>query len=210
MQPTIIGLLGKPLAGKDTIAKALQRDNPDIMTISMGDVVREVKATGPSHRFWPLLKDSISVVDRGGIAPDEPIFSCLTQLIEERVGEGYATIVWVAGPRSDQQVGWLDNWTRDRGYGEQFLYVDVPDTEVYQRVRTRADGRPDDREGIIDFRLKEFERITKPGIDRLRQEGRLMEINGIGGKEVVGRRAIEALRLTAPDPEITLPLMARR
>lgn len=210
MQPTIIGILGKPLSGKDTVANALCDHFPDVTTISMGDVVREVKATGPSHRFWSLLKDSISVVDRGGIAPDAPIFTCLTQLIEERLKQGYTTVVWVAGPRSDQQLGWLDNWTRDRGYGEQFLYVDVPDAEVYRRVRTRADGRPDDREDIINFRLKEFERVTKPGIDRLRQEGRLMEINGIGGKEGVAHRAIESLMMTARDPEITLPIMARR
>jgi adenylate kinase family enzyme len=208
MQPTIISLLGKPLAGKDTVADALRNEYADLATISMGDVIREVKATGPSHRFWTLLESSIAVGDAGGIAPDEPVFICLTQLIEEELRAGKTRIVWVAGPRTEQQLQWLDAWTQNHGLREQFLHIDVPDEEVYRRLTGRTDGREDDK--VPDVRLQNFRDITKPVIDRLRDEGRLVEIYGIGPKEVVGRRAIESLMLTPRDPEITLPMMARR
>lgn len=208
MQPTIISLLGKPLAGKDTVANALRDQLSDTVTISMGDIIREVKATGPTHRFWSLLKDSIAIGDAGGLAPDEPIMLCLTQLTEEHLKEGKTRIIWIAGPRSERELQMLDTWAQNRGFREQFLHIDVPDEEVYRRLDSRMDGREDDK--VPDVRLHNFRKITKPVIDRLRTEGRLVEIYGVGPREVVGRRAIESLMMTARNPEITLPMMARR
>lgn len=209
MTPTIIGLLGKPLAGKDTVADYVRDHSGDVATISMGEVVREVKATGPTHRFWNELNGTIAVADAGGIAPDEPIFRCLISLISEQFDAGKETVIWVGGPRSEQQLNWLDAWTKDCGYGEKFLYVDVPDETVFERVRHReSDMRVDDL--AVPFRLAEFERVTKPVVENLREQGRLMEIHGVGGKEVVRTRAMEVLVPHRYEYEPTLPMMARR
>lgn len=211
MQKTIIGLLGKPLSGKDTVAAALREHNPGIALISMGDVVREVKATGESHRFWDLLRDSVTVADAGGLAPDGPIFRCITQLIEEKFSEGKQSVIWVGGPRSEQQVAWLDAWTKEKGYKDEFLYIDVPDSEVYARVNDRIDhGRADDRTDVIAFRLSEYERVTLPAISRLESEGRIAKIHGVGAKDSVAASAAEALHVGFVDPELLLPVMARR
>lgn len=209
MQPTIIGLLGKPLAGKDTVARALRDSLPNLATISMGEVVREVKAVGPAHRFWHELHDSIAIADAGGIAPDGPIFECLTKLITEQFDKGMETVVWVAGPRSEQQLNWLDAWAKDCGYQEKFVYIDVPDEIVYERVTQRAAHlREDDK--VVPYRLGEFERITKTVIERLREQGRIHEIDGLGGKEAVGARAVELCMPRQSEYEPTLPMMARR
>ena len=206
MKPTIICLLGKPLAGKDTVARYLREQDTGIATISMGEILREVKAAGSDHRFWPLFKDAVSVADAGGIVPDEPIFRCVTKLITEQLDSGKETVVWVGGPRSSQQLSWLDQWTKACGYDEKFFYVDVPDDVVYERVELRASHmRADD--GVVSYWLSEFERVTKPVADMLREQGRLHEINGTGGKEVVGARAAELLML---QPESTLPKAARK
>ncbi len=208
MQPTIISLLGKPLAGKDTVAGALREQFSDIATISMGDVIREVKSTGSQHRFWQQLKESVAVGDSGGIAPDAPVFDCLKILAEEKLAEGHDAVVWVAGPRTLQQLGWLDDWTKEKGFREVFIHIDVPDAEVYKRLEGRNNGREDDK--VPHVRLQNFRDITKPVIDHLRQEGRLLEINGVGNREAVQNRTIEALTMRKFDPEITLPAMARR
>jgi adenylate kinase family enzyme len=211
MAKTIIGILGKPLSGKDTVAEALRSMNPDIATISMGDMVREVKATGPSHRFWDLLHDSIAVADSGGIAPDEPIFRCITLLIEEQFRQGKEVVMWIGGPRSEQQVSWLDAWTKEKGYSDEFLYIDVPDSEAYVRLGNRLDhGRADDRADVIAFRLSEFERVTLPAVIRLEAEGRIAKINGIGPKEQVAANAAEVLHVGFFDPETALPALSRR
>lgn len=211
MQKTIIGILGKPLSGKDTVADMLRSMNPGIATISMGDVVREVKATGPSHRFWDLLHDSIAVADSGGIAPDGPIFRCITLLIEEQFALGKESVVWIGGPRSEQQLVWLDAWAAENGYGDQFLHIDVPDSEVYARINHRLDhGRADDRTDVIAFRLSEYERVTYPAISRLATEGRIAKINGVGARESVAAHAAEALQLGFFDPEVALPVRAGR
>ena len=211
MQRIIIGLLGKPLAGKDTVADALRAKFPEIATISMGDVVREVKNVGESHRFWSMLHDVIAVADAGGIAPDEPIFRCLTQLSEEKWAEGKQVIVWVGGPRSEYQVDQLDAWTSAQGVEERFLHITVPDSEVYSRVMDRMNhGRADDRSDVIAVRLQEYERVTKPAVDRLVREGRIAMVNGVGERHSVCANAIESLQIPLLEREITLPAMARR
>ncbi len=211
MQRIIIGLLGKPLAGKDTVADALRAKFPEIATISMGDVVREVKSVGESHRFWPILHDAIAIADAGGIAPDEPIFQCLTQLSEEQWAQGKRVVVWVGGPRSEQQVEQLDAWTRTNNVEERFLHIDVPDSEVYRRVEHRlSHGRADDRSDVIAVRLQEYERVTKPAIDKLDSEGRIAMVNGVGERHTICANAIESLKIPLMEREITLPAMARR
>jgi adenylate kinase family enzyme len=211
MARTVIGILGKPLSGKDTVAETLRLTHPSLAAISMGDVVREVKAVGPAHRFWDLLKDSIAVADAGGIAPDEPIFRCITLLIEEQFRSGKDTVLWVGGPRSEQQVRWLDAWVTENGYHDQFLHIDVPDGEVYARLNDRLrHGRADDRTDVIAFRLTEYERVTAPAVSRLAEEGKLRQINGVGSKESVAAHAAAALGLPGIDPETSLPLTSRR
>lgn len=203
MQRTVISLLGKPLAGKDTVAGALAEQNPEIAPISMGDVIREVKSTGPTHRFWDQLESSIEISDNGGIAPDKPVFDVLTKLADEKITQGKDAVIWVAGPRTLQQLGWLDDWAKEKGYRELFLHIDVPDEEVYKRLNVRKDGgRLDDN--VPDVRLKNFREITKPVIDTVREQGRLLEINGVGTREDVKNRAVEALNMHLLDPEITM------
>ena len=48
MKPTVIGIVGKPLSGKDTVAKAIETAFPNVSIIYMGDVLREVKAVDPT------------------------------------------------------------------------------------------------------------------------------------------------------------------
>ncbi len=210
MQPTIIGVLGKPLSGKDTVIKAIRESDPSVAVISFGTILSEVKVLKESHRFWPMLKDAVSIAESGGIVPGDPINACMGQLITEAMYAGKTRIVWSAGPRNEEELHWLDAFSKQHNLKEQFLYVDVPDEEVYRRRNGRNEGRLDDREEVVPVRLKNFEEITKPVIDRLRKEGRLTEISGIGSKETIASRAIEALDLKLRDPEITLPPMARR
>ncbi len=209
-KPTIIGVLGKPLSGKDTVAYGLAEAIPCTAAISMGSVLREVKSTGPSHRFWDILHDPAEVAARGGMADDAPVFECFTKLVEENISAGITNIIWIAGPRTEDQLGWLDTWAKQRGIAENFVYVDVPDEETHRRLNGRNAGRDDDRSEILDYRLDIYNTFTKPAVDRLRREGRIVEIDGVGPVEAVSRRAVEGLHLSLRDPEITLPPMARR
>lgn len=207
-RPTLIGILGKPLAGKDTVANAIATFFPDTALISMGEVLREVRATGPSHRFWDKLSASSQVAAEGGMAAEEPVMECLTELISEQIADGKRRIIWIAGPRTMQELAMLDTWARQNDIREQFLHVDVPDDVVYERLTIRDDGREDDR--VPDVRMRVFNEVTRPVIEALRDQGRLMEMSGLGGVEIVGRRAVERIYMMNMDPEVRLPKMARR
>lgn len=209
-QPTIIGVLGKPLSGKDTVAKSLCEKDPGIAMISMGEVLREVKKEGPSHRFWDMLHESSEVAADGGLAYDYPVFQCLTEIVAEKFRQGKTIILWVGGPKSEYQLGLLDSWAHERGMNEKFLFIDVPDTEVYHRLDGRRDGREDDEMEKLRLRLKLYDESIKPVVDKVRTEGRLAEVYGVGDKDAIRRRVVEALRVSHRDPEITLPAMARR
>lgn len=210
MQPTIIGLLGKPLSGKDTVARLVGERDPHVATISFGAIINEVKSTGENHRFWPLLHETISIADSGGIVPGEPINTCMEQLVSEQIAAGKTRIIWIAGPRNMEELDWLDHYTKTHDIKEQFIHINVPDEDVVTRLRGRNEGRADDALDVLPVRLRNFREITKPVIDRLRDEGRLTEISGTGNKEMVGRQVIEALEVNQVDPEITLPAMARK
>lgn len=211
IQPTIIGVLGKPLSGKDTVAHALMDEHPDTTTtISISAVISDVKKMGEAHRFWPILKDAISIAEAGGIVPGEPVNQCMEYLINEALAGGKTNIIWIAGPRNIEELEWLDGWAPKRHIATKYLHVDLSDEEALRRLDGRKLGRLDDRADILKIRLDNFRDITKPVIDTLRQEGRLIEINGEGTVNDVRERLHDALHLRPYDPEITLPAMARR
>ena len=211
MKPTIVGILGKPLSGKDTVAKSIESAFPNVSIVSMGDVLREVKATGPSHRFWHTLEESVTVAMNGGISPDEPVFRCFTQLIEEQQKEGKELFVWTGALRTEAQLDMLDAWCKQYGFDERFLHIEVPDDELLHRLEVRRDlKRDDDKEEVLSFRLKEYDRQSAPVIHRLKKEGRLIAVDGSGLKETVGKRAVDALAMRGIDPEIRLPASSRR
>ena len=55
MQTTILAIVGKPLAGKDTQADLLVAAHPEAVKISPGHIIRAVKEEGETHRFWPIV-----------------------------------------------------------------------------------------------------------------------------------------------------------
>ena len=211
MKPTIIGLLGKPLSGKDTVAQTIEQSFPGVAIISMGDMLREVRAAGPSHRFWNDLQESVTIAMNGGIAPDEPVFRCFTKLIQEKRSEGKSLFVWTGALRTEDQITMLDSWCRTNGFDERFIHISVPDDELMKRREARLElKREDDRTDAFTFRLTEYERLSAPVIKRLREEGRLIDINGVGAVETVGKRVVDTLLMHGMDPETQLPRATRR
>lgn len=210
MQPTIIGLIGKPLSGKDTFARELIKQRADVGYISIGETIKEIKAIGSTHRFAPVLSDAIAVADRGGIAPEGPICAVVEQLIQEFLIQGKTTIVWAGGPRNIAELDWLTDWSKDHGLRDRYLLFDISDAEATMRLAYRQEGRADDREDILNTRLAEYHAVTEPVVTKLQQEGRLLSVCGVGERESVMASAMEALRLPAFVPEASLPPMSRR
>lgn len=210
MKPTLVAFIGKPLAGKDSQSDRFVLTHPDAVKISTGAILREVKDTGESHRFWPILGPYLPYMDQGLKLPDEPILETLGKVTEEYLNDGKKWVVFAGSPRSEQQLTWFDATAMALGTPIKYIYLDTSDAETYKRTQTRNEGRKEDTPEMHAIRLVDYTQNTEPMIAKLNKEGRLISLDGEQPVETVARHVDEALHVNMRDPEINLPMMARR
>lgn len=210
MQPTILGIIGKPLAGKDTQADLLVAAHPDAVKISTGHIIRAVHEEGETHRFWHILAPYLGMMEQGLKLPDEPIITMLGQVVAEQIAEGKKLIVIAGSPRSFDQLEGFRTFANDTGSRLSLMHLAVDDAETYRRSATRNEGRIDDTPEVHKTRLIEYETYVRPVVEALKQKGDIVEINGMRPIEGVFRQIENEVRRRILDPEILLPAMARR
>lgn len=210
MKPTILALIGKPLAGKDTQADLLVAAHPEAVKISTGHILRAVAEEGETHRFWPLVGHLMPVMEAGIKLPDEPVLAMLGTAMKEQITEGKRLLVIAGSPRSFDQLDVFEQIADDIGAELLIAHVDVTDDETRLRRALRNEGRVDDNPTIHEVRLEEYQKHVLPVAEKLRSEGAIIEIDGMPHVESVFRSVENALRQHLLDPEISLPVMARR
>ncbi len=199
------------MSGKDTQAAFLKERYPEAVILSTGAMIREVKETGPSHRFWPILGQEIEVMDKGILISEDAINQVFERVVHEQLEAGKTLIIATAHPRTPKELQSFDAMLAREGL--QFIGIHLQTSEAYMRkLHKTRDGsnRADDDVAVLDTRTQEFEHRTKPVIDALRSEGRIADIDGEASKEIVYSRVLDVVRPALGDPEITLPMMARR
>jgi len=209
MRPTLLAILGKPLSGKDTQADLLVAAHPESVNISTGRIMRSVSKKEKAHRFWPLVGHLIPDMEAGIKLQDEPIIEMIGQVVKEHVAEGKKLMVIAGSPRGLKQLEAFEGMARKANAELRFVYIDATDEEIYRRRAVRR-GRMDDTPEVLDVRLDEFRMHVEPMLDKLRNERRLTEIDGMKGVETVFRALETEVRGHLLDPEIALPAMARR
>lgn len=210
MQKTIVSILGRPLSGKDTQAAQLSRELPNAVAISTGEIIREVKATGPTHRFWPILGPHIHTMDAGVLIPDEAITQVFDTVVAEKFREGVETIIVTAYPRSQNQLKAIDEIITWEHLALVVVSLKTSESYMYAMHGTRDHGRADDGQETLVTREQEFMTYTQPVIDRLRAEGRLIELDAERPISEVQRDIQAALRPLLLDREVRMPPQFRR
>ncbi|YAL83932.1 adenylate kinase [Dermacoccaceae bacterium W4C1] len=181
-------ILGPPGAGKGTQAARLA-DERGIPHISTGDIFRaNIKNETP---LGVQVKD---ILDSGGYVPDE----ITDQIVVDRLGEPDAAQGFLLDgyPRTPAQVKALDGFLSDAHQQiDAVLRLTVDDEEVVQRLLKRAEtsGRTDDTEEVIRDRQDIYNRETAPLADLYAQQGRLVDIDGMGAVDEVAARIAAAL-----------------
>lgn len=210
MKPTILAIIGKPLAGKDTQADLLVAAHPEAVKISPGHIIRAVREEGETHRFWPIIGPYVQMMEQGLKLPDGPIIDMLSQVAKEQVSEGKKLLVVAGSPRSFEQLDGFRKMAGDTGAELVIIHLDATNEETYKRSATRNEGRVDDQPAIHAVRLEEYRTHVQPVIESLRAHGAITELDGMQPVEVVFRKLENEVRNRLLDPEITLPQMARR
>lgn len=210
MKPTILAIIGKPLAGKDTQADLIVAAHPDAAKISTGHIIRDVAAEGEIHRFWPIIGPYVPMMEKGLKLPDEPTLAMLDEVIQEQMTDGKKLLVIAGSPRGLVQLEGFSQIADEIGAKLVVLHINVSDEMTYWRSGHRNEGRVDDAPEVHKVRLAEYDKYVRPVADRLRTDGKLTEINGMRSIDDVHKDIENHVISRILDPEITLPVMARR
>jgi len=208
--------LGAPGAGKGTQAADVAR-KLNMVHISSGDLFRD--ALGKSTE---LGKKAKSYMERGELVPDEVTTQMvLERLAAPDCARG---VILDGFPRNLTQAQALDKaLKREKKAVDKVILLEVSDEELIKRLSGRricrncqavyhimnsppkvagkcdkCGGelyqRPDDNVETIKNRLEVYSVQTAPLIDYYRKPGKLTEVRGEGGVDLVSERIIEVLR----------------
>ena len=181
-------IVGPPGAGKGTQAARIA-ERFAIPTISTGDIFRANIANETD-----LGKQVKAIVDAGDYVPD----SLTNALVTDRLDEADAAGGFLLDgyPRTTDQVEYLANLLASHGHTLDAVIRLVADQdEIVRRLRQRAidQGRVDDSEEAIRHRQDVYIRETAPLIDMFREQGLLIEVDGLGPIDEVTGRIFAAL-----------------
>ncbi len=210
-----IVLLGAPGAGKGTQA-AVIADNMGLAHVASGDLFRQAQESG--SELGTLVR---SYMEKGELVPDVVTIQVIRErLSAPDCAQGF---VLDGFPRTLGQARALDGALEEKGKAiDVVLYVKVSTEELVKRlsgrricrncqtpyhtvnspprVADRCDRcggelyqRPDDSEEAVRIRLRVYSAETAPLIGYYAGQGKLTEINGEQGVEVVAKEVMAVL-----------------
>lgn len=192
-------LLGPPGAGKGTQAERLTQDFP-LAYIATGDMLRQAVADGTE-----LGLRAKGFMDAGGLVPDDVIIGVALERVEaDDARDGFLLDGF---PRTVGQADALEREMEQLGRKmTAVLLIDVPDQDIVRRISGRRmsksgrvyhvefdppkhegrcdiDGSPliqrdDDKADVVQARLDQYHRLTKPLIDYYEERGLLRRFDG--------------------------------
>jgi adenylate kinase len=207
--------LGAPGAGKGTQA-AVVAGEMKLAHVASGDLFRQAMQNGTE-----LGRQAESYMKQGKLVPDEiTIQMVLERISAPDCNDG---VIFDGFPRTLEQAKSLDKAMESQGKKiDRVVYIEVAEAELLKRLSGRwicrncqtpyhmvsspprlkgkcdkCGGelyqRPDDTEETVKERLKVYFAQTAPLIDYYKQVGKLVEVDGEGEVESVGKRIIQAL-----------------
>jgi adenylate kinase len=181
-------IVGPPGAGKGTQAARIA-ERFGIPTISTGDIFRKNIAEQTE-----LGKQVKAIVDAGDYVPD----SLTNALVTDRLSEADAAGGFLLDgyPRTTDQVRYLTELLGSHGHSlDAVIRLVADEDEIVRRLRQRAleQGRVDDSEEAIRHRQEVYSRETLPLLEMFREQGLLIEVDGLGPIDEVTTRIFTAL-----------------
>ena len=208
-------LLGAPGAGKGTQA-AIVAQELKLAHIASGDLFRQAIERGTE-----LGMQAKSYMDKGMLVPDEITIGMVLERLSAPDCEG--GVIFDGFPRNLKQAEALDKALPQQAKAiDRVIYIKVAEEELLKRLSgrwtcrqcqamyhttnappqvwgkcDRCGGelyqRPDDTTETVKKRLQVYFAETAPLIDYYTQLSKLLEVDGEGSVDEVGRRIIAAL-----------------
>ena len=181
-------LFGPPAAGKGTQAKRLV-DQRKMVQLSTGDMLRAAIASGSE-----LGQRVSGIMQRGELVSDEIVIELIEQRLPEAEAAGGA--IFDGFPRTLAQARALDEMLAGRGKQiDQVVRLKVDDAALLKRIEGRFAefGRADDNPDSFRVRLDAYNTQTAPLLPYYEDQGKLVEVDGMGSIEEVAQGIDRAL-----------------
>lgn len=181
-------IFGPPGAGKGTQSKRLENDRGYVQ-LSTGDMLRSAISSGSE-----LGRTVKSILDEGGLVSDEIV----NALIEEKLvaHAGIPGFIYDGFPRTVAQANALDHLLEQRGTKiHTVINLKVDENELMERVAKRfaEQGRKDDTPDTFKSRILKYKAETAPLLEIYREQGKLVEVNGMEDVETVAQSIARTL-----------------
>jgi adenylate kinase len=178
-----IVLLGAPGAGKGTQAARLA-ERLAVPHVASGELLRRAIEAGT-----PPGRRARDFMDRGELVPDD----LALQVVLDRLGQPDAERGFILDgfPRTLRQAEALDAELAAAGRAlERVVELRVPKDQLLARIagRARHDHRTDDRDGVVENRLRVYLAQTAPLVDYYRARRLLVPVDGVGTIDAVADR----------------------
>jgi len=197
----VVVLIGPPGSGKSTQrAKMVERYD---LAVFSGDDIRA---------FAKVNTEFQEVYKKGELIFDDVI----KKLVEEKIqATGDKEIVFDGFPRNENQINFLEEFTKKYEFEVMSLLVNVSEEEVVERLGKRyvcsicgkvafepgkcskcgeqLEKRLDDKPEVIRKRIKVYREQTEPIISYFKRKGQLVEVDGEGTFDEVTQRIFERL-----------------
>lgn len=179
-------LFGPPGAGKGTQAKKIA-EHYNIPHLSTGNIFRyNIK------NETELGKKVKSILDAGNLVPDETTVALVVdELSKPEYKNGY---ILDGFPRTVPQAKALTGFLQENGSKiDAFITLNVPESELVNRILSRAEGRSDDTPEKVKTRLSVYKKETEPVLNYYKERGVVEVINGVGTVDEIFERIKSAL-----------------
>jgi len=187
METHTIFFVGKPGSGKGDQAKLLAKATGWKIISSSGEL-RAFAAEGT-----PVGQKVMADIDAGILTPPWLVTHLFLKALfglkqnESVILDGFCRKV----PEAELDIEAL-HWI---GRSFSVIHLKVSDEEIKHRLflRKEIEARADDN--VVDERLKEYREYTDPAIEKFRESGNLIEIDGERAREPIAEDILKALNI---------------
>jgi len=196
-----INIFGLIFAGKDTQAERLAKlfDAP---VISSGQIIRE----------GALSQQATAIVDKGGLAPIADFLTIIPPYLRLNKFVGKPIILSSVGRWDGEQETVLKAAKEAGHQTKAVIYLNISEDEARKRwqadeAKQNRGQRADDSPEAFERRLQEYRSKTLPVIEYYRDHGLLIEVDGMGDRDLIANQILDGLykRAAGSNPASALP-----